>query len=375
MAGVRDCATDPGLVRRVSGDTVAALYSSTADNVRYQKYYSLTPTMSCTLRPRESVERFFTNWGKFHDNYLIVEPPVYGNGRQTYPPDLGDPATAGRFLTPTNLAFDAVSRMHITDGALAGEGVLTMASPYVYVGGSVGGELRLEDASCTADIQFSKNGASYSTVASYRGPRNGAFSVALDNAIATTRSAALYSFRVKVKLARANTARHAGLDSLAVCGEIQCAPASLPTLMYSRANQVSVTFTATGAPSLEVAQEWDESDTEPPIVPSPAPITPEDGAITMSLAPDFSWQSALADEPDVWRRIKVTWDRGGYHPVSPLTTYRGEMPNYWEAPADWLLPGNTYYWRVKEQDTLAPWGPSWSFSTGASAGVAGWQEY
>ena len=101
VASVTECATDPGLVRRVSGDEVAALYASTADNVAYQKYYSATPNMACTLRPRESLERFFTNWGKFHDNYLLAEPPVYGNGRQTYPPDLTDPAVGARFQSQT----------------------------------------------------------------------------------------------------------------------------------------------------------------------------------------------------------------------------------------------------------------------------------
>ena len=265
--------------------------------------------------------------------------------------------------------------MRIADGAVSGEGVLAMTNPYVYVGGSVSGEVRLEDTSCTADIQFSKNGVSYSTVGSFRGPFSGAFSVPLDNAIATTRSAALYSFRVRVRLARATASRYVGVSALSVCGEVQCAPASLPTLMYSRVNQVSVTFSSTGTPRLEVAQEWDESSTEPPIIPPPAPIAPEDGAITLSLSPEFAWNSALADEPEVWRRIKITWDRGGYHPVSPLTSYRGEMTNHWEAPGDWLLPGRLYYWRVNEQDPLAPWSASWSFRTDSSASVGDWNAY
>jgi hypothetical protein len=375
VAGVADCASDPGLVSRVSGNDIAQLYSTTANNLAYQKRYTATPTMAVTLRPRESLERFFFNWGKYHDNYMVQEPPVYGNGRHNYEPDLGDPATASRFQTSTNLTFGGTPRMRVSDGQVSGEGVLAMSAPYVYVGGSVSGTLRLDDTSCTADILFSKNGASWTTVRSFRGPLAAPFAVSLDNAIATTRTAALYALRVKVRLGRGSVARHAGLESLSVCGEIQCAPAALPTLMYSRANPVSVAFTATGTPRLEVVHEWDESDEEPPIVPPPAPISPEDGATTMSLTPDFIWASPLADEPDVWRRIKITWDPEGFHPVSPLTSVRGEMPNYWEAPGDWLRPGNTYYWRVKEQDTLAPWSASWSFRTGAAASVAGWSAY
>ncbi|MCX7018873.1 MAG: hypothetical protein WCK47_05525 [bacterium] len=361
VSAVSLCAKQPALVERVTPG-IGGLYSSTTNNAIFQNRWDADFTMAMTLRPGESLERCFTNWGKFHDNYCQQEPPVYANGRHCYslPDDI-------RASGEDNSA----------------EIVTTMSAPYLYAGGYVSARLKLADPECSANILFTKDQITgqrvrhqaWISVASFVGPSDGLVTASLDAAIAPRSSAACYGFQVKFVVNSAGKMPEAQASDMFVCGEIQCAPAALPTLVFDRRNLVNVTFDTAPGGLLQIEHVWEESNTETRIVNAWAPIDPPDRSTTSTTAPSLAWKSQMPDDPNVWRSVRLAWDKAGYHPVSPVTVADGNMPNEWTTPAGWLKTGNTYYWRIKDQDPMVRWSSPWSFSVTAPSLVTNWNSY
>jgi len=305
VISVSTCAKQKALVERVTPG-IGSLYATTSNNSIFMNRWDANFTMAMTLRPGESLERFFTNWGKYHDIYCQQEPPVYGNGKHCYTPP------------------DAVSASG--DGGKA-EMITTMSLPYLYVGGQASAQVQLKDSYSRASMLFSKDQTSWTEIASIAGPYDGVLSATLDAAINTHVAAACYGFAIKLNVSTTDKSAEAHASSLSICGEIQCAPASLPTLVFNRRNNAEVTFSTTPGGMLEIEHVWEQSNTEMPIINSWAPTYPPDHGTTYTTAPSLVWQSQLPGDAEVWRSVKLAWDKDGFHPVSPVTTADGNMPN------------------------------------------------
>jgi hypothetical protein len=70
----------------------------------------------------------------------------------------------------------------------------------------------------------------------------------------------------------------------------------------------------------------------------------------------------------------ISWDPGGYHPVTPALYNAQAGPNYWQIPEGWLKTGQVYYWHVRSPYAIEPWSAAASFSLlDAPAGAKDWQ--
>ncbi|MBX7244799.1 MAG: hypothetical protein K1X53_04830 [Candidatus Sumerlaeaceae bacterium] len=375
LASVTECAADPAYVARVSGDGIASLYSTTEDNYWYWRWYETSTEMAMTLRPGESLERCFYNWGRFHDIYTQSIPVLFGNGRDVYAPDLSEASGMEKLTATANWVWSAdAPHLRPEDPTAPGQAVIRMKMPYVFVGGRVALNLDLgpEDH---AELQYSRDGASWSTVAPISGPVHGDMEVSLDDAINTHGWWACYDFQVRVLVYPSPSGETCGLSGFGVVGEIQCAPWSLPTVVFGSTNQLSGTFSGQPGAKLKVDHYWRQTDEEPRIVAPNSPIYPPDRSSIGSTSPDLRWNSPVGSDPDVWRFVKLTWDRDGYHPVSPTHSIARYIPNEWQSPEGWLTRGNTYYWRVKEQDNLARWSRIWTFNVSEPTAAQNWQSY
>ena len=91
----------------------------------------------------------------------------------------------------------------------------------------------------------------------------------------------------------------------------------------------------------------------------PAPVTPGDGAVGVSIETKLQW---TANDPDDQPLAYALF----LDPSSPPGIKQGYQPDdSWQPPAP-LKANTTYYWRIKVKDegNLETLGPIWSFTTG-----------
>ena len=213
VAGVEECAADRSLVERVSPPHIADMYT-TPTRESFQNQWATTHTMAMTLRPGESLERGFRSRGKFHDNYLRQEPPLYGNGRLAYEADLTTDTFRASFQTVTNVVrtTDPLSApaIHPADTAKNGVLVWRMTSPYVFVGGAVTLDARAAAKGDEIHVFAAKRNTALRSVGTVSGPFNGRVSFPLDALIAPTSSPACYAVSVHIHMDSASAADGAG---------------------------------------------------------------------------------------------------------------------------------------------------------------------
>jgi hypothetical protein len=368
IAGVEDCALNGWLVERVSGSGIESLYTSTSNNSTFQNSWSLSHTMSMTLRPGEQIERYWYNWGKYHDFCYIEEPPQYGNGRVKYEPDLDSTIFKNGFQTIQNIECFADSlttpKIHLSDPEQNGILICKIASPYVFVGGSVVMNFYCKGITDNITLQFSKNGSTWYTLHTLAGPFSGIAELNLDDAIAPVSSYACYSFWIRLTLT-GEEKESAGIDHIIFSGDIQCAPNALPTLEPAIVNSANVRFTSQPGASLKITHIYQKvSSIYPPESPG-GDIYPINNDIIDTTAPTLSWDEAPTSGVITQHEIMVSWDPYGILPVTPLTWKIINSATSWTVPEDWLLEGQTYYWNVRAKDDLgnwSPWGGPWKFT-------------
>lgn len=366
-ASVAELASDFALVDRVT-PIVAPFYVSKDDNTYYVGWWESSTNMAMTLRPDESLERCHYNWGKYHDNLYHQAPPYFGNGRQIWTPDLSSSGrSASGFSELTNVSWNVppygqTPLVYPTDPTGPATLVWTMKSAYLFVGGAVRFDLQLPDASSSAQIHFRKKGGVWQHLSTVPGPHSGWTSVSLDEAVAPLSSDACYSFDLRLTLLPGGSTE-TGLNGLSTIADIQCNPRSLPSLIAARSNPVSVSFSAAAGTELQVTFEWTEENGLPPYGVPTAPLVPGHGGQVNGTSPELVWESAHGGDPSLWREVWISLDANGHRPAAPFTWTAGPMGNSWTVPEGWLQVGKTYYWRVREGDTLSDWTSAWTFVT------------
>lgn len=380
VASVGECATDRTIIERVSPPEIADMYTKST-NSTYQGWWSATHTMAIRLRPGEALERCFHNWGKFHDNYQVQEPPVYGNGRLTYVPNFSTNAFKTKFTTLTNIETVTDSGLtpavHVGNTSQTGVMVWRMAAPYVFVGGRAVVDAHAATPADTVRVSLAKSTGTYQTLGTITGPHSGPVAFPLDNVIATNKSAACYVMNLRVELvAGGGVKTGVGLNGMDLTGEIQCAPASLPTLLPRTNNRAAFRMSGVTGSTAEITHTYRATTATLHHAAPAAPLFPADGDTITTTAPVLAWESTLAPDEDRWRKVAVTWDAAGIRFVAPPLVEADDGGNTFAVPDGWLEPGNTYYWHVRKGPAADQDGPTWSFTvTEPPAAVADWALY
>ena len=377
VASVQDCIDDRWLIKRTHcyGDFAKP---DVKDDVRHGNWYldqnTGTPyvarkghTMGMTLRPGETIVRRWDNVGKFHDNGRhVARRPKFANGRLVYRPGLGAPTAAEFVDEAVNVRWPGKGNALTPQqpGALASL-VYEVRSPWVIVGARVAATCRRRSSADRAAVLFSFNKKHWWAVWEAKKTGETKAAIDLDPYVATRSTNGRYAYFVKFEFAAARTADDVQLRDVEIVSDLEMSIPSLPALRLGK-NKVEFTCASDGAVNVRVTHQWRESSANRPPQAPASPASPADGARADSLAPLLTWEPAV--DPDghkiVDHRIQVRAEKA--IALSPnLERLTGSGKPEWQAPAGWLNPDTTYYWRVKaydEKGAWSEWSPLWSFT-------------
>jgi len=105
-----------------------------------------------------------------------------------------------------------------------------------------------------------------------------------------------------------------------------------------------------------------------PAAPAEA-LSPKDGAVIKELAPRFEWTAASDADGDriACYRFQLSLRPDCAWPLVSAFDRNVRGQTFFQAPAGWLNPKPTYYWRVRatdEEGNTGPWSKVFSFRTG-----------
>lgn len=394
VASVEQLEKDPSLVRRCFAPggrprlTLAQWFATSMDNFiahHYDHEAFRDYTMSVRLRPGEKLIRWWEPRGKFFGKGWRREPPRYANGQIIYKPDLASEAFLRSITRPpgtrvgsgnpfnmTTIAADGqrpnlhVRRKHDSVYDCPSSWWVAVQSPYVIVGGRLrarlhkGGDSRYDRLS----LQLSVGEGGFRRHTLWQAEGTGDFQVdlPLDEHFLREEFPPVYRYSLQVQAMAAYDAPtpvQTGIDELELVTDIQVAPESLPRLSLGR-NQVRYWDESPEGRKVKITFIYEENHDNAPPEP-PRLKRPADGATVRSLAPTLTWEPAHDPDGDpvtdyyiiVSPNPKCIW------PVS--ANFEGSLGpvTRFAVPEGWLLPGATYYWRVRAMDAHGHWG-RWS---------------
>ncbi|MPZ17085.1 MAG: hypothetical protein GEV06_04095 [Luteitalea sp.] len=216
----------------------------------------------------------------------------------------------------------------------------------------------------------------------------GHFSISEDftDAIVPRGHPPVYRYLIRIRLYSLTGSLNAGLDQFAARTTIQVNPKSLPDLVAGP-NEVKYSDETTETHQVEVTHRWEERHgPAPPSAPA-APVSPaRDGSVTWDDAITFRWERSVdPNEPIFLYDVQLCDSASCVSPLSSIfdlyvhntdvgpdgrlgTADDGpvvEAEPTWTTPfGEWLIPGETYYWRVRARDRMlqaSPWSEPWPF--------------
>jgi len=375
---------DPGLVdrTRVGG---FARDGGRGSGRNYEKYFpqhvmpvekDWVGTMEMTLRPGEKLIRRWDHRSKFrcgaNPRNRNATPYQLANGKWIYRP----------VLTPGQFWRDIVSEHNIDVTSSDGHSwqvhpgvaktpalvIYKISSPYPIVGAVVGGNFFRKTTGDVCRVSLSVHDSDWLPVwsAATTGPTRRY--VAVDQLLLPKPAPAIREFYVKIELDSAAEPTDAHLTELYFEADVQMAATSLPALSVG-ANRIVYCDDSQGKRAVKIRHGWQEgSATRPPLAP-PSPIEPTDGAtVTLSSLGTLTWKPArdLDGNAIGGYHIQVSPREDFLHPVSPNfdSLIRSGDTN-WDLPGGWLVPGKTYYWRLRARDdwgAWSGWSSAWRFT-------------
>ena len=375
---------DPGLVDR----TLLAGFAregGRGSGRNYQKYFpphvmpverDWVGTMNLTLRPGETLIRRWDHCSKFrcgaNPRNRGAVPYQLANGKWIYRPVL----TPERFwrdiahehnidVTRSDRASWQVHPAVAKTPALM---IYKVSSPYPIVGGVVGGTFFRKTAGDICRVSLSVHDGDWLTVWSATTTGRTMQYVAIDQLLLPKPAPAIREFYLKIELESAAEPTDACLTELYFEADLQMAATSLPALSVG-ANRIVYYDDSRGKRAIRIRHGWRESSaTRPPLAPS-APIDPADGGtVPLSSLSKLTWKPA--HDPDGKTiggyHIQVSPRKDFLHPVSPnFDSLICSDDAEWELPSGWLVPGRTYYWRVRARDdwgSWSEWSSTWKFT-------------
>lgn len=179
----------------------------------------------------------------------------------------------------------------------------------------------------------------------------------LDSLIAPRKTNACYKFWIKITM-RGNEKGDVGLNDLKITGEFQCSPRSLPKFAPNKINHLSIRMDSNQSPLTvthlcKLRGSYTETDV-------PSITSHENDCVIHTTTPKFSWRTGNKEKNLARTRICISWDKEWILPVSPpLDITLKNNRHSWKTPSGWLVPGKTYYCRVRTKPKHLPWS-EWS---------------
>lgn len=364
--------------RRETDEFSASLYSYEGER-KGDWGNSTKHTMDMRLRPGESLELRWDHRGK---EYSAGKPvPESGprkdgqgtlilwgerafdnlrNGRLRYQPDLSHPASQRGVDEASNVVFDIdKSEIRVAQQDESASVAWKVASPYVFVGGTIHLDVRLGD-DAGATLLFSADGEQWQTISEAAERGEHALSGTIDQLVSPPGSPD-YAYWIRCDLSG-----DAAITGVCIESDIQTSALMLPELEVGK-NEILYTDESPGVRHVRITYRWLERRSwHAPEAPSNA-LTPEDGVTVDGSKVTFRWSPPL--DPDGDKIADYHFELSAYPdmrwPLSPnfekllsRTKFRGKAE--YQLPYTGLLnPETPYYWRVRAQDARGVWGP-WS---------------
>ncbi|MCK4532386.1 hypothetical protein KAU39_01250, partial [bacterium] len=149
IAGVENLENDSALIIQAEkkpvgckAEWLAKLYADRNNSIEDNRFV-IRHTMNIVLRPGEFLIRSWEKGSKYHDNCYHREPPVYTNGKIVYTPDLTKMNCLGGLHKKVNIKLGEGGKgdfgIYIDKPGEISYIIYKVESPYVIVGGKVGG--------------------------------------------------------------------------------------------------------------------------------------------------------------------------------------------------------------------------------------------
>jgi len=371
--------------------TVMKLYTTTENNKISEVSLNSLYEIKLTLRPGEKVIYRWDNIGKYHNNFLYNESPIYANGKIIYNPDYTNNSYRKWILSQRNIKSigdDGLKpNIHIdsciterTRSRFQSYIIYKVTSPYVIVGGKIGGDFYKNDTYgdvCQMEISFDGN----EWIPVWNAKKTGwiKHNQEIDDIICPVGRDAKYEYYVKVKFVAAGTGldfpmdpgdnTQAGMDNLTIETDFQVSPFSIPELSLGK-NKIKYFDQSNGKSKVKITHRWYQRENNRYPEPPSDPLSPRDGAVVNGMTPILKWKDAV--DPDkndtiVDYHIQLSDRADCKWALSPnFDVDMGYNLTEWKVPESWLNPSQTYYWRVKAKDKNGNWSKYskiWSFKT------------
>jgi hypothetical protein len=380
-----------------AGDPMATIYATKEDNhveTDYDEWLFTEQDMNVTLCPGETLVRWWKPvLRKYYDQKTTMEPPRYANGQLVFEPDFSR-FTYDGLIEASNVAFVAQDgirpAVHVRKpqdprydqpSRLA----IPIKSPYVMVGGYIdtryykGGTSDLDIVSLSADLDpvFHQRTHLWTYYSWAYG--SGRCRAVLDEKMRKDGPQGTYAIKAIYSLSadrvHANDKAsfplvyggQSGIEGVKIVVDLQVNPGSLPALALGK-NVIRYTDESAQGRKVNVTYKWRErSGNHRPEAPAAA-IAPADAATVGSLAPTFRWMPATDQDGDkiACYRFQLSSRPDAAWPLSPNFDRDIRTGSSFHAPAGWLNPKTTYYWRVQAEDAhgnAGPWSKVFSFRT------------
>ena len=328
-------------------------------------------TMDLTLRPGETLVYRWDDIGKYryganprqkHDQVAYH----LANGKLMYRPRLeGEVYQRGIVAEHNLVSADGVLHPHVATAP--GSVTYRVNAPYPIIGGLVGGRFSRRTKNDACRIYVSVRDSDWIAVWSAEGLGEEEVYTAIDDVLDPLLTPPIYTYYVKFELDAAAGVNDARLLDAYIETDLQMADTSLPALSVG-ANRISYRAKSAHGGRVRVTHGWHESNEHRPPTPPAAPVSPgRDAQVSLSALERLAWKPAQdpEDRGIADYHIQVSPDSRMRWPVSPnLDRILLSGDPQWTVPEGWLVPGRTYYWRVRAKDlqgAWSNWSAVWSF--------------
>lgn len=386
VASYQEIHQNPLLVSRTQGGGFACRRKTGTYAPGYEKYNppSVMPvekdwisTLAMTLRPGE---KFIWRWdhlGKFRigDNprnkgYV---PYRLANGKMIYHPNLTDHIFRNGIISELNIKtnYEDVqegSNVHSDVPGKTSFLIYKVKTAYPIVGGIVGGKFYRKTKNDSCKIYLSIGDSNWIPV--WVADKTGKIEchVPIDDMINPRPNPARYEYYVKYEFQTNSSSTDAGIDDVYIESDVQMSSASLPSLSVGE-NEIVYKDDTKNPHTVRITHGWQESSENNPPLPPVSSLFPINGAgIRLDSLQKLSWEVAtdMNQQEIVYYHIQVSPRHDMLYPVSPnfnRITYSKKTE--WNLPQGWLIPGKTYFWRVRTKNdwgAWSKWSSIWSFT-------------
>ena len=384
-----------------AGQSLADIYATGEDNyveTAYDEMLYKVRTMDLTLRPCEKLVRWWKPvLRKYYDQKISHEPPRYANGQLIFEPDFRRFSYDG-LIQRSNVKYYCedqkspdvhVDRLQDRQHDLFSSILIRMESPYVMVGGFAdtryykAGTSGLDRVTLSANLDDNYPPAPFDRQTRLWDYYSWGYGMAdcwamLDDKMLKDGVQATYGFDVvyDISAAKRNENTQAvfplvyggqsGVEQVKIVADLQVNPGSLPALSLGQ-NTVRYTDQSPGARTVKITYTWREKN-GPRAPEAPVAQSPANGVKIKDLAPAFEWSPAVAPDGGKFAcyRFQLSLRPDCAWPLTQAFDRDVRAGCTFKAPAGWLNPGTTYYWRVKaedEQGNWSAWSGIYSFTT------------